>query len=146
MSANLDLVQLKVQRYLTDLGPVSLDSDGDLSLQVGSARLFVRVLEHPNGESTLVHLFAFLVDGATLGPELYEYVATFDDTIFGTLLVVKLEDGTGRVVLRETLLGDFLDADELHAAVLGLAYAGDQLDDEIAEAFGGDVFHPDGNS
>jgi hypothetical protein len=141
MAANVELVRNKVQKYLTSIGPVSIDSDGDYSLRAGSARVFVRVQAHPNGESTIVRVFTQAVSGVRLSPELYEFVATNTSTVFGTLSVFKNEDGTGMLVMRETLLGDFIDEEELKYAVLGIAFSTDEIDQELAERFGGRTFH-----
>lgn len=138
---NVELTRSKVQKFLTTMGPVSIDSDGDYSIRAGSARVFVRVSEHPNGESTLVRVFTQAVDGVRLTPELFEYVATDTSTVFGTLTVFKKQDGTGMLIMRETLLGDFLDEDELKYAVLGLVYATDDQDEQLAARFAGEVFH-----
>lgn len=141
MAANVELTKSKVQKYLTALGPVNIDSDGDFSLRAGSARVFVRVGEHPNGQSTLVRVFAHVLEQVPLTPSLYEFVATDWSTVFGTLVVLKRDDGTGVLVMREMLLGDFLDEDELKFAVLGIAFSSDEMDDELAARFGGVVFH-----
>lgn len=155
MPADLDLVKRKVESYLTDLAPnVVIDQTGTYSARSGSARVFVRVLEHPDGESALIYVFAPVVEGARLTPELFEYVATDSSMVFGTLLVVRdtpdQPDGqsagaatTGTIYVRHTLLGDFLDSAELEYAVGGIASSADDLDDELATRFGGSVFHPE---
>ena len=144
MAANVELTRSKVQKYLTALGSVNIDSDGDFSLQKGSARVFVNVAAHPNGDATLVRVFCQIVQNVPLTPALFEFVATDFGTIFGTLVVAKREDGTGVLIMRETLLGDFLDADELEYAVLGIVSSADEIDDKLAARFGGTVFHPEG--
>lgn len=145
MPADVEMTKIKVESYLGGLVPcVTVDESGAYSARSGSARVFVRVVAHPDGESTVVYVFAHLVDGATLSPELYEYVATDASTVFGTLLVIRDPGGTtGTILLRHALLGDFLDAAELEYVVGGIAHSGDEIDNELAARFGGTVFHPE---
>lgn len=143
MPANVELTRSKVQKFLTALGPVTIDADGDYSLRAGSARVFVGVSPHPNGESTLVRVFSHVVEDVPLTPELYEFVATDWSMVFGTLVVVKRDGGKGAIIMRETLLGDFIDAEELEYAVLGIAFSTDAMDNKLVSQFGGTVFHPD---
>lgn len=142
--ADVELTKRKVEAYLANLAPsVTIDESGAYSARSGSSRVFVRVVPHPDGESTMVYVFAPLVEGATLSPELYEYVATDASTVFGTLLVIKDDESTGGIILRHSLLGDFLDAAELEYAVGGIAASADELDNDLAARFGGEVFHPE---
>lgn len=144
MPVDVEMTKRKVEAYLANLVPsVTVDDSGAYSARSGSARVFVKVVPHPDGESTMVYVFAQLVEGATLSPELYEYVATDASTVFGTLLVIKDDQGTGSIYLRQSLLGDFLDSAELEYAVGGIASSADDIDDELAARFGGSVFHPE---
>jgi len=52
-----------------------------------------------------------------------------------------MEDGsTARILFKHTLLGDYLDPDEIEAAVILVAFSADDIDDEIAKLFGGTRF------
>lgn len=145
MPADVALTTQRVQSYLTAMaGSVSLDSDGDYSIRSGSARVFVRISAHPNGEVTLVNVWAVVLDNVPVTPELLEYVATDNSTIFGTLTVSRRDDGSGALILRHMLLGDYLDAEELEYVVGGLAWSADNADNELAGRFGGEVFHSEG--
>ena len=138
--SNVDQVKAKVQAILTENMTVSLDSDGDYSIPVGSTRVFVRVIAHPNNEATLVSVFAPVLSGVPLTPEFYEYVAlNADNMIFGHLALADTENG-GYLVFTHMLLGDYLDADELRYAVFGVASAADEVDDELQKRFGGKRF------
>jgi hypothetical protein len=138
--ADVAATKERVQAYLTSVGPVQIDSDGDYSVARGSTRAFVRVLEHPNGEMTYVNVFALVLRDVPLTPALYEYVATEGAYIFGHLELKKGDDGKGLLIFSHRLLGDYLDQDELMYAVFGVSGTADELDDELQKMFGGSRF------
>lgn len=138
--SNLDQVKAKVQAILTEKAPVSIDSDGDYSIPVGSTRVWVRVLPHPNTEATLIHIAAPVLSGVPLTPDLYEYVALNTDKLIFGHLALNVEDNGGFLLVSYMLLGDFLDGDELLYGVFGVAGAADGLDDDLQKRFGGKRF------
>ena len=143
MAANILEVKEKVQRYLTDtVGNVQIDSDGDFSFRHGSSQIFVRVAEF-NEENTTVRVFSPTNLEVPPSPELYKYIATESHKyIFGRLAVQEQENGLV-VIYSDTLLGEFLDPDELKIAVIIVAKTADDIDNEIQEKFGGIIYHQD---
>ncbi len=141
-SDQLAVVKDKVQRYLTDLlGSVQVDRDGDFSLRQGSARVFVRVA--PLGEDrTFVAVWAETNLEVPPSPELYKFIATGNRYSFGCLRC-READGKVSVIFGHSLLGDFLDPDELKMTVVVVAQTADEIDDEIMTKFGGRKFHED---
>lgn len=138
MAADVPLVKEKVQGILVDVAPVTIDRDGDFGLKQGSTQVFVRVAPHPNGEVTLVRVFAPVLVRVTPTPEFYKWVALHtSDWVFGHLRVYEGEEGQVSVYLEHSLLGDFLDRDELLYATLGILSAADEADDEMQQLFGG---------
>lgn len=122
---------------------VVFNDDGTASFRYGSARVFVSV-EPFDEDSSVVLLKAPVVSGATVSPELYEYVATgADDTEFGHLTVSVEPDGTATINFSHTLLGDYLDDMELRVAAVAVAFTADALDEQLVERFGGRRFHND---
>ncbi len=138
--SNVDQVKAKVQAILTEKAPVSVDRDGDFSVPVGSTRVFVRVLPHPNDEATLLHIAAPVLSGVPLTPELYEYVALHTDQLIFGHLALNVEDNGGFLLVSHMLLGDYLDGDELLYGVFGVAASADALDDDLQKRFGGKRF------
>ena len=129
--ATLLETKAKVQQYLTTLGTVTIDSDGDFSLRHESARIFVSVGEFGD-DNTVVEIFALVLQEVPLTPALYEYVATQNTYRFGKLSVAKAQDGvSGRLMLGHSLLGNTLDQEELVAPVVMLANLANELDDEL---------------
>lgn len=134
----------KVKQYLTEnFDDVSIAPNGCYSLRRGSARIFVTVRTHDDTDWTWVTLEAPLLSNVKETPEVFEHVALHsDDFIFGHLSAARTNSGLD-IMFTHTLLGDFLDEDELVKAVGGMLVIADNMDDELAEIFGGDRFHDD---
>jgi hypothetical protein len=132
-------VKDRVQKFLMSEVPVRIDDDGDFVVQAGSTVAFVQVFEHSNGKATLVNILAPVLLDVPLSADLYQHVAVHaDDYVFGHLsLDINPDGATGRIMMRHTLLGDYLDKDELLYATMGLAGVADTLDDELKASFGG---------
>lgn len=138
--SEVESVKQRVQAYLTSEGPVSIDAQGRFMLDFGSTRTFVEVLPHPNGKVTVVRVLAPILFRVPISPALYEYVALHaDDWVFGTLGLWPSEEdpSQGMLVMRQSLLGDFLDKDELMYAVYGIGSTVDEIDDDLVVRFGG---------
>ena len=50
---------------------------------------------------------------------------------------LDVTDGRGTLVLRHTLLADYLDEPELSNAVRAIAFTADEIDNELKAKFGG---------
>lgn len=123
---------------------VERNDDGTWSLTYGSAVVHVGVKVFDE-DGSVVLIDSPCVTGATVSPELYEHVATANTFDFGHLSVTP--DGeTATITFSHSLLGDFLDSAELRTAVVAVAYTADELDDALAERFGGEVYDADGNA
>lgn len=135
------VVKDKVQRYLADfLGTASMDGDGDFFVNNGSSVTFIRVSEW-HDDIALIKVWSILLRNVPLTPELFRWVAVEgQEYFFGHARVVVNDDGTGRVQFEHVLLGDYIDAEELRAAVVGIAGSSDDLDDELQAKFGGEKF------
>lgn len=138
MSANILATKDKVQRFLADVfGTVTVDRDGDFVLNNGSAVCFVSV--RPLGdENTMVRVYSLLLREVPVTPQLYEYLAT-NSFVFGAF-GCAVADGKASINFGHTLLGDFLDPEELKLAVIMVAKTADEFDDQIKAQFGGKLF------
>jgi hypothetical protein len=145
--ATVEQTTLKVQRLLT--GPMGLrvQLSGD-SLMVTFANLstsaFISVRQFGNYEDgqprTLVRVSAPVLSDVRPSAELYEWVAREGGSyFFGHVNVMDDASEPGRLFLHmtHTLLGDYLDEDELAAALYGVLGAADELDDQLQQRFGG---------
>lgn len=141
LATNLLEVRDKVQRILNSrFGTIQIDKDGDFTMRHESARLFIRCWEH--GDSVVLRLTSPIVFGAQAGPELFKYIATEGTYIFGNLYANEGENGC-TIVMHHSLLGDYLDEEELVTAVVRVLGTANELDDDLAAKFGGTVFHED---
>lgn len=133
-----DQLRQKVERYLEEIfGAAHTDSEGDFVIPSGSAVAFIRPVEIHGGQ-TAVRVWAITNKELAVTDGLTRYLATENaKLVFGTL---ALDDSRGVVVLGHTLLGEFLNREELKVAVAAVAMVADQCDDEIKSRFGGRLF------
>ena len=137
--SDVPAVKERVQNYLTTLGPIEIDERGMFGFLSGSTHVIVQVVAHPDEKAALVVVSCSLLFEVPLTPELYRHVAVHaDDWWFGHLFLIENEGATtGTLIGRHTLLGDYLDKDELLYAVNGVGYSADGADDELQKQFGG---------
>ncbi len=145
--ANVDQTMIKVQRLLT--GPMNLQIQlmGDfirVTFTDSSTAAHLRVVDwgkNKDGEpQTLVRISAPVLYGVTPTPALYEYlVRTAPQKWFASIIVADDQNNAGMLTISmvHTLLGDYLDEEELRAAMYGVLGAADELDDTLQQKFGG---------
>ena len=98
----------------------------------GSTIVYISIIEWDS--DTLVNVFAFVVSGATVTPELMEFLLEENHVLrFGAFSL----DGEGNIIFRHSLVGSTLDKKELESAVYAVALTADEYDDIIAKEFGG---------
>ncbi len=134
-------VRDKVERILRDwLGGAEIDRDGRFTVRHESARVFIEVGELGT-DTTYVSVHAPTNFEIKPSNEFFRYIATHaDDYVFGHLSVYEGDDGA-MVMFRHSILGDFMDADELKATVGAVVSTANEIDDQIKKQFGGEVFH-----
>lgn len=143
--ANVDMTMMKVQRILT--GPMGLK----ISLQGNSisvtftdvsTRVNVAVTEwgkNKDGDpSSLVQLSCPILWEVDPSPALFEWVAK-SSYYFGHVTAHDDSSAPGKLFLMmsHTLLGDYLDEEELSSAMYAMLGTADNLDDELKGKFGG---------
>jgi hypothetical protein len=141
--ADIERVKAKVQEILSqEFSGVTLERSGEFSLRYGSSRAFVRVWSHDGGDATFVAINIPLLFDVKETPELFQHVALHaDDYVFGHLSLYRSDAGDLRVFFTHTLLGDYLDSEELSHALGGMLGTADRLDDELQQQYGGTKFH-----
>jgi hypothetical protein len=149
MTAELDQLTLKVQRILMDfLNDVRLTDDGGFMVPYQSTMVIVRPRDLGD-DRTVVIVYGLVNQNVPVSPALYEWVATnTDNYMFGHIGLKVNEDGaTANIVFSHTLLGDYLDPEELRNAIGAIATTSDEIDDEIQDRFGGERWmDPSGDS
>ena len=142
MSGDVTAVRSKVHQYLVGRFPdVTVNSDGDFSLQHGSARIFVKVRTREDVAWTWVALEVPLLFDIPETPAVFEYVALHaDDFTFGHLGLSRTDTGL-MLFFSHTLLGDQLDDQEVIRPVGMMLFRADQLIGELEGMFGGTRFN-----
>jgi len=133
----------KVTRYVGDLiGDYQFTDRGVVHFRWGSAHLYVECLAWGEEES-LVYISVPVLFGLKPSPELYRYVALHaDDWYFGHLCLTE-SDEQAKLWLTHTLLGDYLDVEELKTTLATMSRTADKIDDELKAKLGGDRAHED---
>jgi len=145
--ANADATMMKVQRILT--GPMGLritlqGSTIGVTFTDSSTRVNLAVqdwgVNKAGDPSSLVEITSPILWEVEPTPALYEWIAREGGKYyFGHVAAYDDSSAPGKVFLmmKHTLLGDYLDEEELHWALYGILGTADKLDDELKEKFGG---------
>jgi len=145
--ATVDQTMMKVQRLLT--GPMNLriQLEGDtigVRFTDASTQIHIRVIDWgktKDGEPrTLVRVSAPILRDVAPSPALYEYIAREAPKLwFGNIAVWEDEENKGKLslTLGHTLLGDYLDEEELKACLYNVLGSADEMDDPLQKRFGG---------
>jgi len=139
----VDQVRTKVQRILTDnFGKVEIDRDNDFVARKDSAVTFIRVREGFGDDGTIIDVKCPLLMEVPLTKELFQWVATEGQMYkLGGVWVNPDDNGkTGWVYFKYAIIGEDLDESELMTAVGVVLVTSDQLDNELQEKFGGELF------
>ncbi len=144
---NVDQTMMKVQRLLT--GPMGLRvslQGSSIVVQFSdvSTRVNLSVQEwgtNTDGDpSSLVRLSCPILWEVDPSPALFEWVAKEGGSFFfGHVTVHDDQSSPGKLFLMmsHTLLGDYLDEEELSSAMYAILGSADKLDDELKGKFGG---------
>ena len=133
-------VSQKVQRILAESFSTNLLPDGAFRIYAGSTAVIVACETWGSDEdSVLVRLRAPVLFDVPVTDELCRWIAVEGNLRhFGTLiLMVKEGEKSGMLSMDHTLLGDFLDKDELGDAVAAMGSSANFFDDDLQKRFGG---------
>lgn len=145
--ADLDTTMMKVQRLLTGPMGLRIQLQGEtitVTFNDSSTRVnlnFTAWGQNKAGDpSTLVRISCPLLWEVEPTPAVYEWVAREGGKyFFGHVSAYDDSSAPGKLFLMmaHTLLGDYLDEEELHWALFTLLQTADGLDDELKGKFGG---------
>jgi Putative bacterial sensory transduction regulator len=123
------LVEASVKSFL-HLAEVKVDDEGDIPIRMGSAMVFIRVVD---GQPPLVQVFAPVIWGIPPSPEVLEAVNDINLRIrFGRVM------WTGReVIAGMELSAARISADDIGFACLQVGSIADHFDDELRLRFAG---------
>ena len=138
--ATVSQVQKKVQSILsTQLGSVKVAANGSIHINYESTSIQIVVEQYgDSSEETVVEISGYLSFDTPASPKLYKWINDRNASIkFGTVFHLDASKGETITLLQYSLLGDFLDPEELLNAVRAVVLIADKLDDELIEEFGG---------
>jgi hypothetical protein len=137
-SRALQTLRDKVERYLNEhFGTYSKDGEGDYTVDFGETRVFV--CPRPwSQDKTIVQLFTVLNTDLPLSGELTHFLCSENlNLLFGHFALHKAQR---QVWFGHTLLGDFLDPDELVTGLSAVALSANKYAPLIQSRFGGQIF------
>jgi hypothetical protein len=145
--ADVDHTMLKVQRLLTGPMGLRITLQGDtitVTFTDSSTRVNLNCIawgQNKAGDpSTLVRLSCPLLWEVEPTPAVYEWIAREGGKYyFGHVIAYDDSTAPGKLflVMQHTLLGDYLDEEELHWGLHTMFQTADGLDDELKGKFGG---------
>ena len=137
--ASVQQVQSKVQAILsTELGSVRVSADGQIKITYESTIVTIAVEDFGDDE-TIVVITAMVTSETKETPALYKFINDTNTNLrFGSLQF--LPGNPSIMILQYTILGDYLDPEELLNAVRAVVLTADKLDDEVVKVLGGKRF------
>lgn len=145
--ATVEQTMIKVQRLLTGPMGLRIQLEGDtigVKFTDTSTQAHIRIIDwgkSKDGEPrSLVRISSPILRDVKPTPELYEFIAReAPRSWFGSISVWDDEENKGMLSLTfgHTLLGDYLDEEELASAMWGVLNSADELDDKLQQRFGG---------
>lgn len=129
-------LRVKVGQYFAAADVTAQVTESGYRIYYGSTAVDVDIIEQEH--RVLIFLNAPVVIGAPDTPELARWVAVEGQQMyFGTAALRPRDGGLADVWVHHTLLGDYLDEDELHNATAAVVNTADDWDDELQSRFGG---------
>lgn len=130
----------KLESHLSEnFGQFTVDGEGDFVVEYESARVYICPRTwSDNGDHTVVQLFSVTNVDVPVTRELTDFLSTENlSLLFGHF---ALNEKDRSVWFGHTLLGDYLDAEEIVTALSAVARAANKYDDLIKDRFGGRLF------
>jgi hypothetical protein len=145
--ATVEQTMMKVQRILTGPMGLKVQAGADfLAVSFTDVSTHVRFAFKDHGTNddgdprTLVRITSPILRGVKPSPALYEWIAREGGQyFFGHVVALDDTEEPGKLFLlmSHTLLGDYLDEEEVASAMWGVLGSADNLDDELQQRFGG---------
>ena len=144
MSANLAKLKEKIERYLKDVVDryeVVMDS---YRVRYGSTVVSIEPeLWNEEQDSTILRLIAVVLAGArrTGNEKMFEELSQLNDAYrFGKFYWTPTDEDEdeGIIFVEQQMLGEFVDFEEFKQMLISLAFAADEVDDQLQAKYGGE--------
>jgi len=138
---------LKNAREITNKDDLEVDDDGDIPVDVGSARTYLSPREisvTPKHQALAVEIYSVLLSGVDYSPKLLETLNRMNcETPFAKL---KYHTQQRHVVLHHEAFANSLNPERLAAHLQMIAFMADAVDTILQRDFGGDLHGQDPRS
>lgn len=144
MSTNLAKLKEKVERYLkevVDRYEVVMDS---YRVRYGSTVVSIEPeVWNEEKDTTILRLIAVVLVGVkrTGNEKMFEELSQLNDTYrFGKFYWTPTDDNEdeGIIFVEQQMLGEFVDFEEFKQILISLAFAADEVDDQLQARYGGE--------
>jgi len=135
--SDLSELKEKVQRILATNWTVELSRSGGFFVRGDSTGCYIECFDSEKTDWTYVHFYSFVLLDVPITDEFLRYVASTDMRFGGFVVQFSESDDMGDLLLSHTILGNYLDSEELNIALASIFYTADDLDDELQQRFGG---------
>jgi len=139
----LDNTMRTVAAYVNEcVGEVTTTDEGILRFPFGSTQISVSGSAGPSQQTTFVEIRSYVADSVPVTDELLRWLpSTSNGLALGHVtLEFAADPGFATLEVRHTLLGDYLELDEMRLALSLVATEADRLDDVVIATFGGKRF------
>ena len=143
---SVDDVRAKAQRILqTNLERIEIDKDNDFIVRYESAIVYVSIQQGFGDDGVIARVYCPLVTDVPISYDLCRWVATEGQFYkVGRAWLNPNEDGEkGWLYFGHSMIADDLDESELMGAVFAVTYTSNDLDNELRDRFGGELFGPE---
>ena len=135
--SDLSELKEKVQRILAANWRSELGRDGGFFVRGESTGCYIECFDSESNDWNYVHFYSYVLLDVPITDEFLRYVASTEMT-FGGFTVHFSESGDmGDLIFSHTILGNYLDSEELNLALGSVFFTADRLDDELQQRFGG---------
>jgi hypothetical protein len=124
---------------------VEIDKDDDFVIRHNSAVVFVSVIPGFGEGGVVIRVRSPLVAKVPITYDLCRWIAVEGQNyLLGRAWLVPNEGGAdGWVFFGHAITADDLDESELMDAIYAVTYTSDNLDNDLRDRFGGDLFGPE---
>ena len=139
-------VHSKVQRILqANLDRIEIDKDNDFVVRYESAIVYVSIKQGFGEDGVIARVYCPLVVGVPISFDLCRWVATDGQFYKLGRAWINLDENeeTGWLYFGHSMIADDLDESELMGAVYAITYTSNDLDNELRDKFGGELFGPE---
>jgi len=131
-------VRERVQQWLAEeFGGITIGMPGTNDFEMRIDSTFVRVVVRSFRDHAIIEITAPILFDVPITSEFKDYVALNTGLwVLGGFHYFE-DEGGANLIFQHTILGDYVDKEELLASLMAVGATAEQLDDELLGQFGG---------